>query len=218
MDMHTKIWSVLLVEDDPSCRDRLIHAIEIRDDLSLLNAVGSIEEAISLMSQEHPDVIAVDIGLPDGSGLDLIRACKKQCHNTLCLVITMYADESHVLEAFAAGANGYLLKDAPLSDLAEGIISMIGGGVPISPAIASALLTHLRPPVTQEMFDSEVHLSPREMEVLDFLARGNTRSEIADSLNLSINTISIYIKSVYRKLQVNSGKKAVFEARRQGLL
>jgi DNA-binding NarL/FixJ family response regulator len=133
-------------------------------------------------------------------------------------VITIYGDEAHVLEALAAGAVGYLLKDAPLSDLGEAIVSAIGGGVPISPGIARALLTHLQPPADQKTFDAEAHLSPRETEVLDYLARGYTRAEIAGVLHLSINTIGIHIKHIYRKLQVNSGKKAVFKARRQGLL
>jgi len=216
--MKTKTHRVLLVEDDPACRERLARAIQTHPELALLAAVGSLQEAMAWMGGEHPDVLVVDIGLPDGSGLDLIRACKSREDCALCLVITIYGDEGHVLEALAAGAAGYLLKDAPLSDLGEAIISAIGGGVPISPAIARALLAHLPPPPDPSQFDAESHLSPRETEVLEHLARGYTRAEIADALKLSINTIGIHIKHIYRKLQVNSGKKAVFEARRQGLL
>jgi len=215
--MKTKGYRVLLVEDDPLCRERLARAIEAQPELMLLAVVGSIQEAVAQM-KARPDVLVVDIGLPDGSGLDLIRVCKNMDDCTICLVITIYGDEAHVLEALAAGATGYLLKDAPLSDLGEAIIGAIGGGVPISPGIARSLLAHLRPPADQSKFDSEAHLSPRETEVLDYLARGYARAEIADALTLSINTIGIHIKHIYRKLQVNSGRKAVFEARRQGLL
>lgn len=216
--MKAKTHRVLLVEDDSLCRERLARAIEARPELALIAGVGSVREAMARMEKECPAVLVVDIGLPDGSGLDLIRVCKRMDEHALCLVITIYGDEAHVLEALAAGATGYLLKDAPLSGLGEAIIGAICGGVPISPGIARALLTHLHPPVDQTAFDAEAHLSPRETEVLDYLARGYTRAEIAGALKLSINTIGIHIKHIYRKLQVNSGKRAVFEARRQGLL
>jgi len=190
--MNTKTYRVLLVEDDPACRERLARAIKARSELVLLADVGSLQEAMAWMEGEHPDVLVVDIGLPDGNGLDLIRACKRREDCALCLVITIYGDEAHVLEALAAGAVGYLLKDAPLSDLGEAIVSAIGGGVPISPGIARALLAYLHPPADQSKFDSEAHLSPRETEVLEYLARGYTRAEIAGVLHLSINTIGIH--------------------------
>jgi DNA-binding NarL/FixJ family response regulator len=209
---------VLLVEDDPLCRARLVLALDTQRELTLLADVGSVAEATVLIESDLPDVMVVDIGLPDGSGLDLIRRCKELVPNSLCLVNTVYGDEAHVLAALASGATGYLLKDAPLSDLGEAILSAVDGGAPISPSIASALLTHLQPPRDQTSFDENTHLSPRESEVLDYLARGFSRSEISDTLGISINTVSIYIKNIYRKLEVNSGKKALFEARRQGLL
>lgn len=212
-------YGVLLVEDDPLCRQRLVHAIKVQASLKVLAEAGSIREAMALRKKIIPDVLVVDIGLPDGSGIDLIRQCKAMHGETICLVMTIYGDKQHVFEALSAGAAGYLLKDAPLSELGEAILSAIEGDAPVSPSIAKSLLEHLRPIKGESTPDVDMqHMTPREEEILNYLALGFSRAEIVSKLEISINTVSIHIKHIYRKLQVNSGKKAVFKARQYGLL
>ena len=213
-----RTYHVLFVEDDILCRQRLTQAISTQSNLKLLAEVGSVREAMALLAQGNTDILIVDIGLPDGSGLDLIRYCKSMSHEVICLVVTIHGDEHHVLEALALGAQGYLLKDAPLSDLAEAIMSAIGGDMPVSPRIAKALLRHLHPPQGITTVHEDMHLTPREVEVLEHLALGYTRAEIAHKLYISIHTVGVHIRHIYKKLQVSSGKKAIRKARQHGII
>ncbi len=216
--MDKERHSVLIVEDDPDCQARLAMAIARRQQLLLAAAVDCMAEALTLLRAVPPAVLVVDIGLPDGDGIELIRQCRRLSPRTLCLVLSIYGDDRHVREALAAGAIGYLLKDAPLSELGEAIISALEGGAPLSPRIARTLLAQLVPLQTAISPDGQSLLSQREREVLDFLARGFRREEIAHHLGISINTVSAHIKHIYRKLEVNSGARAVIRARQRGLL
>lgn len=217
--MAETVYGVLLVEDDSLCRERLVHGIKAQPRLKLLADVGSVRESTTFCHNNRPDVLVVDIGLPDGSGIELIKGCKALWDDVVCLVVTMHGDEQRVFEALSAGAAGYLLKDAPLSELGDAILSAIDGDTPISPRIAKALLKYLKPFQNEVSPDPEVgQLTRREEEILNFLAQGYSRSEIAAKLIISINTVSIHIKNTYRKLQVTSASKAVFKARQYGLL
>lgn len=210
-------YKVMVVEDDPLCRERFIKAVDQRDELQFLCGVGSLAEARNKLKQGCPDILVVDIGLPDGSGIDLIRECKQNNSKTLCLVVTIYGDENHVLDAMASGASGYLQKDAPLSELGEAIVSILHGGMPISPSIAKALLKHL--PVEEEAEDeADNALTQRETEVLQMIAKGYSRDEIADNLHISLNTVSAHTKNIYNKLEVHSGTSAIYKAQSKGWL
>ncbi len=213
-----RTYNVLFVEDDRLCRQRLTQAISAQPELKLLAEVGSVCEAMTLLRQENTDILIVDIGLPDGNGLELIRYSNTLPKAVICLVVTIHGDEHHVLEALALGAQGYLLKDAPLSDLAEAIMSAIAGDMPISPRIAKALLTHLHPPKDTTLPHVDTHLTSREVEVLEYLSYGYTRAEIANKLYISIHTVSMHIKHIYKKLQVSSGKRAIRKARQFGII
>jgi len=166
---------VLIVEDDTDCRARLAAAIVRQRQLMLMAAVGSIAEALVQLRALTPAVLVVDIGLPDGNGIELIGYCHRLSPRTRCLVLSVYGDERHVREALTAGADGYLIKDAPLSDLGEAIISALDGGAPLSPRVARLLLAQLPSPRANVPPDDRSSLSQREQEVLDFLARGFRR-------------------------------------------
>jgi DNA-binding NarL/FixJ family response regulator len=212
-------FGVLLVEDDMLCRERLAQGIREQPQLNLLADVNTMSKGIDFIQKTIPDVLVVDLGLPDGSGIDLIRECKRISEEMVCLVVSIHGEVQRVFEALSAGAAGYLLKDAPLSELGEAILSAIDGDTPISPRIAKALLMHLQPVKSEVSTEAGAHsLTRREEEILNYLAYGFTRNEIADKLKISINTVSIHIKNTYRKLDVNSGSKAVFKARQFGLL
>lgn len=138
--------SVLLVEDDARTRARLVRAIAAHAELSLLADVGSGAEARAVLAQSAPAVLLTDLGLPDCSGIELIHETRQAHPDTRSMVITVFGDEGHVVEAIRAGASGYLLKDASSRELGRSIIELLAGGSPISPAVARYLLRHLQAP------------------------------------------------------------------------
>jgi len=212
-------WSVLIVEDEPMVRERLSRAIEHHPNLTLLAAVGSCTDARAVFSIAPPQVMLVDIGLPDGDGVELIQEVTTQYDTVDVMVITIFGDEKHVLAALKAGAAGYLLKDSTMEDIGEAVMQLIQGGSPISPPIARYLLKHFRQ--SEREIKPEVDLpilTNRERDVLNLIVKGFSYKEIATLLHLSLNTVPSHIKSIYSKLAVHSRSEAVFEAIQTGLV
>jgi DNA-binding NarL/FixJ family response regulator len=230
--------SVALVEDDPGMRSRLSRAVQGEPTLHLAHAAANATELLAWFAENAVDVLLVDLGLPDGSGLDVIHRCRHLQPACAMMVITMFGDEANMMRAFEAGASGYLLKDGTEADLAQHVLSLHGGGSPMSPIIARQLLMRWRarpperssapgqasaaalamptaPPAAAAPSDS---LSRRETEVLDLVARGFTYGEVAQRLSLSISTVQSHVRNIYGKLDVHSKTEAVFEARQLGLL
>jgi DNA-binding NarL/FixJ family response regulator len=157
--------------------------------------------------------------LPGGSGIDLIQAETETGRDTDVLVITLFGDQSKVLDSIRAGARGYLLKDEATSDFVSAIQEIHRGGSPISPIIARQLLGEIKPkPKENPAQDLVSPMSEREFEVLNLLARGFSYQECAGILMVSVNTIGTHVKNIYRKLAVNSRAEAIFEASSQGFL
>lgn len=210
---------VLVVEDDPLTRESLVNKIEQDPGLRVDAACGSVAEGRALIAASEARVALMDLGLPDGDGTDLIHLAAQRQPPMEVMVITVFGDERHVVRAIEAGATGYLLKDADARSVAQSIHDLLGGGSPISTSIARHLLRRFRrddalsPPA-----DSGVHLTPREMEVLEVVARGYSNAEIGSLLELSLHTVNSHIKNIYRKLAVRSRSEAVFEAVQQGLI
>lgn len=208
---------VLVVEDDTAIRDSLAATISAHPQLALAGAVGDVATALAALRRPH-DVVLIDLRLPDGHGIELIREVAR-ADQARCIVISVFGDESSVLSAIEAGADGYLLKDAP--DVAESILEVMRGGAPISPAIAAHLLRRFRAPrapVAAANSPRRPALAPRELELLECLARGLSYREAAQELTLSPHTVADYVKGIYRKLAVNSRGEAVFEAVQSGLI
>jgi DNA-binding NarL/FixJ family response regulator len=141
-------YGVILVEDDDHTRERLARAIAGHPQLSLLGTGATCEEGRALLGRLSADVLITDLGLPDGSGVDLIRAARERTPDMLALVITVFGDESHVIAAIEAGAMGYLLKDGTADYIGSSILEMMAGGSPISPPIARYLLRRFRTPAS----------------------------------------------------------------------
>ena len=156
----------------------------------------------------------VDIGLPDGSGIDIVRRLQREQPAVLPVVATIYDDDAHLFEAIAAGARGYVLKDEEADLLVNYLRRIERGEPPLSPSIAHRMLSHFRAPAVVE---DEAGLSPREIEVLTLLARGLTVSEAAARLGLQPQTVASYVKVIYQKLCVTSRAEATREAVRRGL-
>jgi len=210
--------AVLLVEDDPTFFAAFTRAIGNAPDLRLVGAASTLAEGKALLEKISPDVLLVDLGLPDGSGIDLIRLARERHPDCDAMVATVFGDEAHVIQSIEAGATGYLLKDSADEDIAEQIRHLHAGGSPISPVIARRLLTRFRPEVPSPGGAARVDLSARELEVLGLITKGFTFEEIARLIAVSPHTVGTYVKRIYGKLQVGSKTEAVYEARKLGLV
>jgi DNA-binding NarL/FixJ family response regulator len=208
--------SVLIVEDDLRLRASLAQAIRGAVDLKLMGEADDLAEGLRLLDFLQPDVLLVDIGLPSGSGLELIRHAAKQSPQCNVMVITVFAGEQLVLDCIEAGATGYLLKGSSPQDISAQIRSLVAGGSPISPTIARRLLRRF---TSQRNSDEAAPtLSTQEQTVLSMSAKGYSYDEIARLLKLSRHTVETYVKRIYRKLQVHSKTAAVYEGRKLGLV
>ncbi|HVK95837.1 MAG TPA: response regulator transcription factor [Noviherbaspirillum sp.] len=213
---------VLIVEDDAVTRRTLCLAIEMEPRLKLLAAFDSVKPALVWLETMSPDVLMTDLGLPDGSGIEIIHACAVSHPNTDIMVVTMSSDEASVLACIEAGASGYVLKDAGKVDVAHAVLDLRAGGAPMSPAIARMVLAKVRggkkqsPPTTQNA--AAASLTKREAAILDLIAQGDSYGEVAKLLSVSVGTVQTHIKNIYGKLAVHSRGEAVFEAHRRGLL
>jgi DNA-binding NarL/FixJ family response regulator len=209
------------VDDDDAFRETVCAAIA-RDDAMLLAAqAGNAQGARAAIAVGAFDVALIDLGLPDGNGIDLIREIAATRPETDVMVVTVFGDEAHVLASIEAGATGYLLKRSLHDTLGATVRELRAGGSPISPVIARQLLQRFRkapPPPEQPAVVEDGGLSEREREVLLYIAKGFTVGEIAAMLHLSAHTVATHVKHIYRKLAVHSRTEAVFEAGRMGLL
>ncbi|WP_246860595.1 response regulator transcription factor [Noviherbaspirillum sp. UKPF54] len=214
---------VLIVEDDAVTRKSLCLAIEADPALRLLAAFDSVQSTLAWLEDETADVLLTDLGLPDGSGIEIIHACVKHHPQTDIMVVTMSSDEANVLACIEAGASGYVLKDAGRVDIARAVLDLRDGGAPMSPAIARMVLAKVRdgkkePFATSGQDSVATTLTKREAAILDLIAQGDSYGEVAKMLSVSVGTVQTHIKNIYGKLSVHSRGEAVFEAHRRGLL
>ncbi|MDH6169215.1 DNA-binding NarL/FixJ family response regulator [Variovorax boronicumulans] len=213
---------VLLVDDDPFVR-RVI-AQELLGDLriQLEGQAGSLREGRRLIMAHDFDVLLVDSRLGDGSGFDLVHEAKKRYSGAEVIVISAVEDETEVLHAFQLGASGFLLKNAWLQSYAQAVLHVVNGGAAITPRIARRLLLHLdhrRPrPDPVQPIETKAALSQREREVLQLVATGHVTGEIASQLTISVQTVSVHVKNIYRKLHAHTRAQAVSYATSRGLL
>ena len=220
MAASTSVISVAMVEDDPRTRERLVHALARAPRLlSLAFAAATVGEMVDWLRDNSVHVLLVDLGLPDGSGLEVIRQCRRLSPATEVMVITMFGDEASMMSAFEAGARGYLLKDGTEDDLAQHVLSLSAGGSPMTPIIARQLLARLSPRSAGQGSAVPVDmLTAREQDILAKLARGYTYAEAAELLGIAPSTVQSHVKNIYSKLAVHTKAEAIFEARQMGLL
>jgi len=211
---------IAVLEDDAVLRDRYVELVASAPDMNLLWAVGSLAEARRALESGTPDVLLVDLGLPDGSGLEIFAQVKKQFPACEVMVVSVFGDEDNVVAAIAAGASGYLLKDTLAESFLATIRELHAGGSPISPSIARILLMRARPTPAAaiESMAGGPELAARESEILQLVAKGFNFGEISRLLGISTNTVRTHIYRIYRKLSVHSRGEAVFEAKKLGLL
>ncbi len=224
---------VLIVEDEPELLRKFSTAVQSDPLLTLSGAVHTGRAGIALLDSQRPDVLMVDLGLPDISGIDVIRHAARHHPGTDVLVVTMFGDDQHVLASIEAGATGYLLKDALVDRICASIYELRAGGAPITPSIARKVLARFRLQSPVAVNSAALHpiplgakadsasstpLTEREVDVLRLIAKGLSFNEVGESHGISSHTVVAHVKKIYRKLAVHSRGEAVFEASQLGLL
>lgn len=204
---------VIIVEDDERLRSYAMAALAPAAEIAIVGDAATLAEGLLLVEQA-PDLALLDLGLPDGSGIALIEAIRAKAPACRILVFTVFEDKASVLNTLKAGADGYILKDTTAEMVLAHVRATLAGETPISARAASHLLSIVRdePVVEAPAAPDAPHLSPRERELLEYLARGLSRKEAARVMDLSPYTVAEYMQSIYRKLQVRSRGEAVFEA------
>ena len=209
-------YSLIIVEDDVDIRQRLSAMIKSHDAFELLAEVGTLAEGLAALEQFKPDILLADIGLPDGSGIELINTIERLRLDCEAMVISGFQDEYIVFEALEAGAKAYILKHDESSKITDAIILMMEGGAPISPVIARLMLQRFQLPQTQNKVPEA--LTERQINILKLVSQGFSSKEISEKLDIKYYTVTTHIKNIYTKLQVNSRTEALHEAIRLGLL
>jgi DNA-binding NarL/FixJ family response regulator len=225
---------ITFVDDSPLMRQTIGQVLAQGFPDAKITSFETLGAAMAFAREEEQDHWLIDLGLPDGSGIDLIRQVRKNFPLTHILVITVFADADNIVNSIQAGANGYLLKEdmQRAQSLASSIEAIRQGGTPLSPLIASRLLARMQIPGTQALAKSEpppksspsaspdtpAHgLAPREVELLLLLSRGYTYQEAANLMTVELGTVQTYVKRIYTKLAVNSRTQAILEARALGI-
>lgn len=207
---------VYLVEDDDPTRKRLHDALAADPEFQV-QSFPNLGDARAAIATQAPHVLLTDLELPDGHGTSLTAEVHVAHPSVEILVISVLCDEASVVAAIAAGASGYIVKDSLPEDIGTTVRQVLEGHSPLSAAIARYLLRRLQPaagpvPDPEQAAETSLGLTAREIDILWGIAKGMTYNEIADGIGISRKTVPNYIKSIYRKLEVNSRGEAVFEA------
>lgn len=200
--------TVAIVEDDAATRGIVAGWIDETARFRCVAQHGDVTSALASLPAQSPEVVLVDINLPDFSGIECVRQLKPQLPQTQFVMVTVYGDSEHVFEALAAGASGYLLKRLTRENLVAALDEVHRGGSPMSSSIARKVVQFFRADRPSASAELE-SLSPRELEVLHLLAEGYVNKEIADRLAISAPTVATYIRRIYEKLQVHSRAAAI---------
>lgn len=209
--------TALVLEDQAETREHLLAALAEAFPGVVARGAADLAEARSFLDAGAPDLALVDLGLPDGRGVDFLRdLAERSGGTTRSVVVTIYADDHHLFDAIAAGAGGYLLKDMGRDELVRYLRRLEAGETPLSPAVARRMLDYFRKPHTAA--EPEASLTPRETEVLRLIGRGLRSGEAAKIMGVTELTVAGYVKAIYRKLNICSRAEAALEAARRGLV
>jgi DNA-binding NarL/FixJ family response regulator len=208
---------VAVVEDRRELREGLGMLINGTEGFVCSGTYRSMEETLSAMAAAAPpDIVLSDIGLPGMSGIEGIRLLKERFPDLIILMLTIYEDDERIFDAICAGACGYLLKKTPPARLLEALKEAVQGGAPMSPEVASrviSLFREIRPPQRPEY-----ELSPHETRLLKLFIEGHNYKTAAAELGVTVHTVSFHLRSIYDKLQVHSKSEAVAKALRNRLV
>jgi NarL family two-component system response regulator LiaR len=205
---------VLIVDDHGVVRQGLRTYLELMDDIEVTGEAENGIEAVTLVQQHQPDVVLMDLVMPEMDGIEAIRQTSKISPSTKVIVLTSFADDEKVFPAIQAGATGYLLKDVSPRNLASAIRAVHAGETHLHPEITKMLVDHVTGPKTEQGPDD---LTPRELEVLRLLAQGLSNREIAQALSISEKTVKTHVSSILAKLHLADRTQAAIYALRHGV-
>jgi DNA-binding NarL/FixJ family response regulator len=201
---------MVVVEDDSAFRKSVMEMFASTVDIHVAYSFGTVKEAQKMADQLNIDLFWIDINLPDGSGIELIRHIKHKKPDCLCLVCSMHDDDEYIFEALKAGANGYILKDMGIAQMLQSVYELKNGGAPMSPYIANKVIRSFQSLKQPTSGDIET-LSAREKEVLHFLSKGMLYKEIGAMLDISVETVKKHLAKIYSKLHVQNRTEAVLK-------
>jgi DNA-binding NarL/FixJ family response regulator len=205
--------SVSIVDDEKELRQSIATFVNGSPGFKCVSSYGSAEAALKGLPIDKPEVVLMDINLGGMNGIECVERLKVEVPGMLVLMLTVYEDTDQIFKALEAGATGYLLKRSSPTRLLQAIREVHGGGSPMSSSIARKVVASFQK--SKQSGGKGTHLSPREEMVLNCLAKGLTYKQIADQLNISIDTIRTYLRRVYEKLHVQSRTEAVVKYLRQ---
>jgi DNA-binding NarL/FixJ family response regulator len=208
---------VVVVDDHELFRGGMVQLLR-EHGINVVGEAAMAAPAIKLACELNPDVVLIDLNMPGISGIEATQRLHAVAPLVRVLVLTVVADEHAVTEALLAGASGYLLKDAPVAQIVEGIRATARGESLISSRIASHLVRRIRQPPAMQIDDEPADLTPREMQILELIARGMDNPQIARTLFLSQHTVKNHVSSILVKLQVQNRIQAAVRAVRRGLV
>ena len=206
---------VAIVEDHAAYREIVCDVIRSAKGFELTGAYETVKEAMA--SIEATDIVLMDIGLPDRSGIDGVRDLKKRADSPRVIMLTNFTDDDKIMQAIFVGADGYLLKEASSQKILEAVQETIHGGISMTPFVARRVLEIFKSRA-EAADDSDIQLSAREQEVLGLLVQGFNYKKIAEKIFISPETVRNHIRNIYEKLHVHSRSEAVAKAIKQGLL
>lgn len=202
--------TILLYDDNVSLRESLEKLVHFSNELLLLGSFGHVQNVKAQVEELQPDVILMDIDMPGLNGIEAVKQIRKFDQKVLIIMLTVFEDNVHVLDAIVAGASGYLLKKHISDKLMNAIKEVMEGGAPMSPGIARMVIESMQQ--KQAADSNKYQLTQREKEILASLSKGNSFKMIGADLEISIDTVRTHIKRIYEKLQVHSQTEAVSKA------
>ena len=210
---------VLLADDHKLIRAGLVLVVQQQPDLSVIGEADDGRQAVQLVESLRPDVVVMDIGMPNLNGIEAARQITASRPDTAVVILSMHADEGYVLRALKAGARAYLLKDSATTDLVQAIRAVVEGKSFFSPAVSKVLLQdYMRKLQRSGAEDSYDLLSPREREVLQLVAEGQSNKEVANLLNLSTYTVETHRAKIMQKLNLKGVPELILYAVRKGII
>lgn len=213
---HSGPVTLWLIEDNTTFRQSLSRGLERTGRFACTGSWTSAEAALgALETSPGPEAVLLDVGLPGMDGIEALGTLRTQLPEAALIVLTVFEDEDKIVRAICGGAQGYLLKTAPVAEIAAAIDDVLHGGSPMNSRIARRVLelfSRLVPP------QKDYGLSPREKEILQFMVEGHIKKEIAARMNLSVHTVNTHMRNIYEKLQVNTVNGAVAKALKERLI
>ncbi len=198
---------ILLYEDNDSLRNTLVAIFSVSKEYKIVGAYFNPSNILEDLLPHHIDAILMDINMPVVSGIEAVKLLRSRDIQIPIIMLTVFEDDEHIYDALCAGANGYLLK-SDIERIQMALQEVLNGGAPLTGSIAKRIIANLRTPFSQKLKDQGT-LTEKEMQILESLARGNSYKMISAELEISIDTVRTHIRSIYKKLHVNSALEAI---------